>query len=177
MAVIDKEIKEVVLYVGSGITGFILVLWVFRRLGKDMKKRFTVWFMNRIGKAVSKKVRNEKAILFDSMTELRDKHNRDLVICEIGSGSGMNFKHYPRGSSLICLEPNPYAKSYVEENILLRNPSLELKSFVCGFAENMSGIDDSSVDVVVCTLVLCSVKSQTQVLSEVLRILRPVITS
>ncbi|XP_041358883.1 methyltransferase-like protein 7A isoform X1 [Gigantopelta aegis] len=129
--------------------------------------------MNRFCKAVTKKVRNEKAILFDSLTELRDKLNRDLVICEIGSGNGMNFKHYPRGSKLICVEPNQYTRSYLEQNIRDRNPSLTLKEFICGFAENMPGVDDDSVDVVVCTLVLCSVKSQKKVLSEVLRILRP----
>ncbi|KAI5936105.1 Methyltransferase-like protein 7A [Manis javanica] len=37
----------------------------------------------------------------------------------------------------------------------------------------MHQVSDGSVDVVVCTLVLCSVKNQEQILQEVCRVLRP----
>ncbi|XP_041359140.1 methyltransferase-like protein 7A [Gigantopelta aegis] len=138
-----------------------------------MGQRFSAWFMNPFCKSINNNVKNEKALLFDSMTQLRETLDRDLVICEIGARSGVNYKHYPPRSKLICVEPNQYSRSYLEENIRTTNPSLTLKDFVCGFAESMPGIDNECVDAVVCTLVLCCVKNQKEVLSEVLRILRP----
>ena len=40
--------------------------------------------------------------------------------------------------------------------------------------ENMHQVATGSMDAVVCTLVLCSVKNQEQILQEVCRVLRPV---
>ena len=139
-----------------------------------MGQRFSAWIMNPFCKFVNNTVKNEKAILFEPMTRLRDSLDRDLVICEIGPGSGVNFKYYPPGSKLICVEPNQYSRSYLEENLRATNPSVTLENFVCGFAEDLSRIENNSVDAVVCTLVLCCVMDQKQVVSETQRILIPV---
>jgi ubiquinone/menaquinone biosynthesis C-methylase UbiE len=46
--------------------------------------------------------------------------------------------------------------------------------FVVGFAEDMKGVPDNSVDIVVSTMVLCSVGSVEGALKEIHRVLAPV---
>jgi len=50
-----------------------------------------------------------------------------------------------------------------------------MEKFVLASAEDMKGVEDNSVDVVVSTLVLCSVRSLEKTLQEVHRVLAPVI--
>ncbi|MEE6471854.1 hypothetical protein FKM82_009395 [Ascaphus truei] len=52
------------------------------------------------------------------------------------------------------------------------NDHLKFERFLVAAAENMSQVADGSVDVVVCTLLACSVTSIQKVLKEVLRVLR-----
>ncbi|EDL86955.1 methyltransferase like 7A, isoform CRA_a [Rattus norvegicus] len=53
------------------------------------------------------------------------------------------------------------------------NRHLQFERFLVAVGEDMHQVADGSVDVVVCTLVLCSVKSQEKILREVCRVLRP----
>ena len=53
-------------------------------------------------------------------------------------------------------------------------PQIQLGEFHVGFAEDLSAIESGSVDAVICTLVLCSVRSVDRCLQEVIRVLRPV---
>ena len=50
-----------------------------------------------------------------------------------------------------------------------------MEKFVLASAEDMKGVEDGSVDIVVSTLVLCSVRSLEKTLQEVHRVLAPVI--
>ena len=94
-------------------------------------------------------------------------------ILEIGAGTGANFEFLPEGSSVIALEPNPHMESYLRENVK-KFPHINLKQVVAGFAENMEGIADESVEAVICTLTLCSVHDVEATLSEIKRVLKPV---
>lgn len=49
-----------------------------------------------------------------------------------------------------------------------------MEKFLLTTAEDMRDIDDNSIDVVVSTLVLCSVRSVEKTLKEVHRVLAPV---
>ncbi|KAB1270019.1 Methyltransferase-like protein 7A [Camelus dromedarius] len=51
---------------------------------------------------------------------------------------------------------------------------LQFKRFVVAAGENTHQVAGCSMDVVVCTLVLCSVKNQKQILQEVRRVQRPI---
>uniref|UniRef100_A0A8C9CYU5 Methyltransferase type 11 domain-containing protein n=1 Tax=Panthera leo TaxID=9689 RepID=A0A8C9CYU5_PANLE len=50
------------------------------------------------------------------------------------------------------------------------NRHLQFERFVVAAGENMHQVADGSMDVVVCTLVLCSVQNQEQILQEVCRV-------
>ena len=117
---------------------------------------------------------DSKEELFSDMSELRKSMETDhLSILEIGAGSGTNFRFFPSGSSVIALEPNPHFQKYLKQNAS-NFPGIEIKQIVTNWAEKMSQVADNSVHAVVSTVVLCSVNDVDAVLSEVLRVLKPV---
>ncbi|XP_026204921.1 methyltransferase-like protein 7A [Anabas testudineus] len=94
-----------------------------------------------------------------------------LHLLEIGCGSGANFSFYPYGCTVICSDPNPHFEKYLRRS-MDANKHLTYEGFVVASGEDMKEIKDESVDVVVCTLVLCSVRDVQRVLKEVRRILK-----
>ncbi|TDH14259.1 hypothetical protein EPR50_G00040640 [Perca flavescens] len=96
-----------------------------------------------------------------------------LRLLEIGCGSGANFKFYPHGCTVICTDPNPHFEKYLRMS-MDANTHLTYDTFIVTSGEDMEEIKDESLDVVVCTLVLCSVSNVQQVLQEVRRILKTV---
>ncbi|XP_028431800.1 methyltransferase-like protein 7A [Perca flavescens] len=94
-----------------------------------------------------------------------------LRLLEIGCGSGANFKFYPHGCTVICTDPNPHFEKYLRMS-MDANTHLTYDTFIVTSGEDMEEIKDESLDVVVCTLVLCSVSNVQQVLQEVRRILK-----
>lgn len=96
-----------------------------------------------------------------------------LRLLEIGCGSGANFKFYPYGCTVICTDPNPHFREYLRMS-MDANTHLTYDEFIVVSGENMKEVKDESVDVVVCTLVLCSVRNVRRVLQEVRRILKTV---
>jgi len=94
-------------------------------------------------------------------------------ILEIGSGTGANLPFFPKGSSVIALDPNPHMEKYLKQNAS-QFPNITIKKVITGFAEDLTEIEDNSVATVVCTLTLCSVQDVGAVLREVKRVLKPV---
>ncbi|XP_018528984.1 putative methyltransferase-like protein 7A [Lates calcarifer] len=94
-----------------------------------------------------------------------------LRLLEIGCGSGANFKFYPYGCTVTCTDPNPHFEKYLRLS-MEDNKHLTYDRFVVMSGEDMREVDDETVDVVVCTLVLCSVGNVRLVLQEVRRILK-----
>ncbi|KAM9362057.1 thiol S-methyltransferase TMT1A-like [Symphorus nematophorus] len=95
-----------------------------------------------------------------------------LRLLEIGCGSGANFKFYPYGCTVICTDPNPHFQKFLRRS-MAANTHLTYDEFIVVSGEDMKDVRDASVDVVVCTLVLCSVRNVLRVLQEVHRILKP----
>ncbi|XP_053296909.1 putative methyltransferase-like protein 7A [Pleuronectes platessa] len=95
-----------------------------------------------------------------------------LRLLEIGCGSGANFRFYPGGCTVTCTDPNPHFSSFLRRS-MADNTHLTYEEFMVVSGENMEEVQGESVDVVVCTLVLCSVRDVREVLQEVRRILRP----
>ncbi|KAM9362056.1 methyltransferase-like protein 7A [Symphorus nematophorus] len=125
----------------------------------------------RISKTYNKKMYDKKKELFRSLPEF-NKPGGQLTLLEIGCGTGTNFEFYPPGCKVICTDPNPHFQKYLT-NAMEKNDHLKFERFVVAAGEDLGSIEDESVDVVVCTLVLCSVRDMPQTLREAQRILRP----
>ncbi|XP_033481884.1 methyltransferase-like protein 7A [Epinephelus lanceolatus] len=137
----------------------------------EIYKRFFPFCVYRISITYNKKMRDKKKELFRSLPEF-NKPGGQLTILEIGCGSGTNFEFYPPGSKVICTDPNPHFQKYLEKT-MAENDHLKYERFVVASGEDMGSIESESVDVVVATLVLCSVSNTPQVLREAYRMLRP----
>ena len=90
-------------------------------------------------------------------------------ILEIGPGAGPNLDFYSPACRWVGVEPNPYMYPYLRKAAESRGLQIEIRS---GLAEKLPA-EDSSMDAVVSTLVLCSVDDPAATLGEVLRVLRP----
>ena len=91
-------------------------------------------------------------------------------VVEIGAGTGLNFAHYPPGvTEVVATEPDPH--------MLLRATRAAERLLLHVRVERAGGeelpFEDGSVDTVVGTLVLCTVRDQDRVLGEVRRVLKP----
>lgn len=102
-------------------------------------------------------------------TDLLTGLEPDGAIVEIGPGRGSNFPYYSSGSRIIAYEPNRHFADDLRAAAREHGHDLDLR-IADLFAEPLP---DASVDLVVSTLVLCSVGDPGPVLEGVRRILRP----
>lgn len=94
-------------------------------------------------------------------------------VLEIGCGTGLNLEYYPDTvTQLTLLEPDANMRKKLHEKINVRKNS-NIKIEILDYAAESISLPNDSYDAVVSTLVLCSVKNQNKVLTEVHRILHP----
>lgn len=102
----------------------------------------------------------------------KEKIFRDLLgkeILELGAGAGVNVRYYTGAKFVYLVEPNLEMRSYLEK----RCQAEKLPSkILTDQAENLS-LPDQSVEVVISSFVLCSVKNVPKVLTEIARVLKP----
>ncbi|KAM3877859.1 thiol S-methyltransferase TMT1A-like [Diretmus argenteus] len=134
-------------------------------------KRFFPLCLEKLLQSYHKKTKEKKKDLFSSLAEFT-RPGKQLSILEIGCGNGANFTFYPSGCKVICTDPNPHFQKYLQ-NSMAENDHLTFEKFIIASGEDLGLIEDDSVDVVVSTLVLCSVSNVKQTLQEARRILRP----
>jgi ubiquinone/menaquinone biosynthesis C-methylase UbiE len=90
-------------------------------------------------------------------------------VLEVGAGNGLNFAHYPADvTSVLAVEPEALLRQVAGENAARAPIPVEV---VAGVADRLP-VEDNSVDVVVYSLVLCSVTDQARALRECRRVLR-----
>jgi SAM-dependent methyltransferase len=121
------------------------------------------------------------ALVYDTAFVLAERRGfsrvrRDLAsrargrVLELGAGTGLNLRHYPETVSEVLLtEPDAYMAAKLRK----RAAASPLDKSVFESPAEKIPFDDASVDTVVATLVLCTVKDPEQVLAEVARVLRP----
>ncbi|XP_010837475.1 thiol S-methyltransferase TMT1B [Bos indicus] len=114
---------------------------------------------------------SKKRELFSQINGLAGTSGK-VALLELGCGTGANFRFYPAGCKITCLDPNPHFEKFLTKS-MAENRHLEYERFVVAFGEDMRQLADGSMDAVVSTLVLCSVESPKRVLQEVRRVLRP----
>lgn len=110
-------------------------------------------------------------VLQRSLQPHKDRVFADLpgTVVEIGSGVGANLRYLPSGGTLVAVEPNRYMHDGLAAAAREHGIHLDLRARV---AED-TGLAAGSVDTVISSLVLCTVRQPEAVLAEIRRILRP----
>lgn len=152
---------------------FIFPIYLLNFLGvwSWICKNYFPYFLVRLTAMYNNQMASKKRELFSNLQEFVGPSGK-LSLLEVGCGTGANFKFYPPGCRVTCIDPNPNFEKFLIKSIA-ENRHLQFERFLVAAGENMHQVADGSVDVVVCTLVLCSVQNQEQILQEVLRVLRP----
>lgn len=97
-------------------------------------------------------------------------HDLSGDVIELGCGTGANLEFYPiTVKRLVLVEPNLHMARRLKEKLSNNKQHAEILN---DNAESLS-FHDASFDVVVCTLVLCSVSNLEKSLSEIYRVLKP----
>lgn len=138
-----------------------------------MYKRLFPLLAYNITFSYNEKTHEMKRNLFRNVCKFTNTDVGTLRLLEIGCGSGANFKFYPYGCTVICTDPNPHFEKYLQMS-MDANKHLTHEKFIVASGEDLREVRDESVDVVVCTLVLCSVNNVQRVLKEARRILKTV---
>lgn len=138
----------------------------------SIQKRFFAWGM---AQANSTDVRTIKLIdcpEYKSLGELKQQllGNIQNKVLEIGPGAGANLAYYPDNIDWIGVEPNPHMHPYLQREA--RQQGLSNLELYQGTAEDLP-VEDESIDTVVSTHVLCSVRDLDRSLQEIKRILKP----
>ncbi|KAM8976771.1 thiol S-methyltransferase TMT1A-like [Pelodytes ibericus] len=150
-----------------------LPLYILNLLGIwDMIiKRIFPYFLAVFMEMYNKSMDTIKKDLFSNLCDFASP-SKPLTLLEIGCGTGTNFKYYPSGCSITCLDINPNFQSFLSKS-QAKCDHLKFERFLVASADNMSPVADASMDVVVCTLLACSLPSTPKVLEEVWRVLKP----
>jgi ubiquinone/menaquinone biosynthesis C-methylase UbiE len=96
-----------------------------------------------------------------------------VQVVEVGMGTGPSLQYYARAEvgSIIGVEPNLAMHPVAREEATRWGVDHKLR-LVAGFAERLP-LPDASVDVVVATMLLCTVKDMDATMREFERVLRP----
>jgi ubiquinone/menaquinone biosynthesis C-methylase UbiE len=123
-------------------------------------KRAQAWVLSRGNRRYESMVAGEKAVLLASVSG---------TVLEIGPGGGVNLGFLRREVRWIGVEPNPFFHDRLRDRAACLGLDAEVK---LGTAEALP-VPDHSVDAVLGSLVLCSVRDPAAALREVRRVLRP----
>ena len=124
------------------------------------RQRLFTWLTSKGEASTERMLRRHKQRLFAGISG---------TVVEIGPGTGVNLPYYPPGVHWIAIEPNPAMHPHLQERA---KQSQVLSDIRLGTAEQMN-LPANSADVVVSTLVLCSVANLEVVLAEIQRVLKP----
>ncbi|EHH66279.1 Methyltransferase-like protein 7A [Macaca fascicularis] len=165
------ELTIFILRLAIYILAFPIYLLNFLGLWSRICKKCFPYFLARFTVMYNEQMASKKRELFGNLQEFAGPSGK-LSLLEVGCGTGANFRFYPPGCRVTCIDPNPNFEKFLIKSIA-ENRHLQFECFVVAAGENMHQVADGSVDVVVCTLVLCSVENQEQSLCEMCRVLRP----
>ncbi|XP_037370628.1 putative methyltransferase-like protein 7A [Talpa occidentalis] len=160
-----------ILRLAVGVLTLPIYLLNFLGVWSWICKKWFPYFMQKFTVMYNEQMMSKKRELFSNLQDFAGPSGK-LSLLEVGCGTGANFKFYPPGCKVTCIDPNPNFEKFLIDSVA-KNRHLQFEHFIVAVGENMHQVADGSVDVVVCTLVLCSVNSQEKILQEVRRVLRP----
>ncbi len=91
------------------------------------------------------------------------------LVVEIGPGTGVNFQYLPPGINWVGIEPN----EAFHEGLYETAKKLQINSVILKGVASEIPLPGDSADVLISTLVLCSVKFPKEALAEAKRVLKP----
>ena len=127
--------------------------------------------------------------LYTSLTkELKEDHLKGLAntesadpeckergvfrLLEIGTGPGANFQYFPHNALVTTTEPNNFFEETFEKH-RKKYPSVQFQKSLIAKCEDLHMVASESMDVVVSTVVLCTVDDVAKSLKEIRRVLAP----
>jgi ubiquinone/menaquinone biosynthesis C-methylase UbiE len=125
-----------------------------------VRGRFNAWFFRLMDGYMHWKYRKLKPRLFSDLPD---------CVVDLGAGSGANFRYLRPGTRVIAVEPNVHMHAHLRSVARKRGVQVEIR----GTGAEALDLPDHSVDAVVCSLVLCTVRDADASLREVRRVLRP----
>jgi ubiquinone/menaquinone biosynthesis C-methylase UbiE len=111
---------------------------------------------------------SEEACLADWRRQLLRDASGDVL--EVGAGTGVNLSFYPTSlSRLVLAEPDPHMRARLDRRLREGRRDAEISDA----SASSLPFPSATFDVVVATLVLCSVPDPEHALHEIDRVLRP----
>nr|WOT19180.1 methyltransferase-like protein 7A-like protein 1 [Echinochloa crus-galli var. crus-galli] len=134
----------------------------------DWYEEFYATAMDQGMKSYEAEIAGYKAKLFSQLSATGKN------ILEPGVGTGPNFKYYASDNGVIVtgVDPNKHMEDYARRAAVSAGLPSSCFTFKRGVAEALPA-DDNSMDVVIGTLVLCSVNNIDMALREIYRVLKP----
>ena len=129
-------------------------------MDNGLRGSFNAWLLDLLEGYMDRKYGRIKRGLFQNLPP---------VVVELGPGAGANMRYYPSGTRVLAVEPNARMHERLRRRAQRFGVELELHPAA---AETLN-LPDASVDLVVVTLVLCSVSRPAAVVAEARRVLRP----
>ena len=172
MAVEDAIVSIYLWKMVMPITCVFVAHFFFKGKYKTLYNRFYAYNIGVFAKIYGQKTVKHKKSLFEPLKLKSEQLGGHVKILEIGAGTGANFEYYPDNADVVCLDPKPEFSEYLK-NSYAQCSHINMTDFVVGSADDMQ-FEEGSFDVVVCTLVLCSIPDVNKVLSEVRRVLKKV---
>jgi SAM-dependent methyltransferase len=122
--------------------------------------RFNAWFFTVFDRLINDMAAVHKDAAFGGIDA--------PVVVELGAGTGANFDRLPVGARLHAIEPSRRMHRMLHHRAAAAGVDLHVQP---SGAERID-LPDASVDEVICSLVLCTVRDPDAVIGEVRRVLR-----
>lgn len=96
-------------------------------------------------------------------------------ILEVGSGTGINFKLYPKGCHVLASEPSEHMLRYAQERLKMEAVSANIELVLAGVGsqELEKKVPPGGFDAIVCTLVLCTIPEPEKAVESFKKWLKP----
>jgi ubiquinone/menaquinone biosynthesis C-methylase UbiE len=137
-----------------------------------VSKKLFAWGMAKANQADGNKIKIIGYQDHSNLAQLKQTllGNIQGKVLEIGPGAGVNLSYYPKNVDWLGIEPNIFMFPYLEQEA--QKQGLAKFALKQGCAEKIP-VESNSINVIVSTHVLCSVKDIKSSLEEIYRVLKP----